>query len=143
MANTTRTVNKASRSKKSQASQGDTPKRPGPAPRFTNAQIIEALRLSAGIITGAADILKTSRQTVAKYIENSEELQQALEQVNHRTLDIAESKLMSAINSGNLTATIFYLKTKGKSRGYTERSELSGAGGGAIKIVFDDDDSKL
>ena len=28
-----------------------------------------------------------------------------------------------AINAGNLTAIIFFLKTQGKSRGYSERSE--------------------
>lgn len=37
--------------------------------------------------------------------------------------DMAESKLMKAINSDELTAIIFYLKTKHKARGYIERTE--------------------
>ena len=38
-------------------------------------------------------------------------------------IDHVESKLMGAIDDGNVTAIIFFLKTQGKSRGYTERSE--------------------
>lgn len=40
--------------------------------------------------------------------------------VDEGLIDLSESRLMQAINDGNLTAIIFYLKTKGKSRGYIE-----------------------
>ena len=43
--------------------------------------------------------------------------------------DVAETALMNAIIKGNIVATIFYLKTKHKDRGYVERSELTGVGG--------------
>ena len=39
-------------------------------------------------------------------------------------LDYAESKLVENIGKGDTTAIIFTLKTKGKSRGYIERSEV-------------------
>lgn len=38
--------------------------------------------------------------------------------------DFAESKLMEAINNNELTGIIFYLKTKHKNRGYTERHDV-------------------
>lgn len=50
--------------------------------------------------------------------------------------DLAESKLIQAINNGELTGIIFYLKTKHKARGYVERSEqeFSGRNGGPVRI---------
>lgn len=45
--------------------------------------------------------------------------------------DFAETKLMQAINNSELTAVLFYLKTKHKARGYVERQEQTGADGKA------------
>ena len=39
-------------------------------------------------------------------------------------MDFVESKLHKQIKDDNTTATIFYLKTKGKKRGYVERREV-------------------
>ena len=44
-------------------------------------------------------------------------------------MDYAESQLHKQIGEGSTSATIFYLKTKGKSRGYIERQEITGADG--------------
>ena len=41
-------------------------------------------------------------------------------------LDFAESKLKQEINDGNITAIIFFLKTKGKIRGYVEKEQEKG-----------------
>ena len=40
--------------------------------------------------------------------------------VEEGLIDLCETKLMQQINEGNLTAIIFFLKTKGKQRGYIE-----------------------
>jgi len=59
---------------------------------------------------------------------------EVIEETVELNLDTAESQLMSLIANGNLRAVIFYLKTKGKARGYVERVEATGSGGGPIKI---------
>ncbi len=43
-------------------------------------------------------------------------------------IDLAEGKLYSKINEGNMTAIIFYLKCKAKDRGYIERGQIEVTG---------------
>jgi hypothetical protein len=54
-------------------------------------------------------------------------------------LDNAETALYDDALNGNTTALIFFLKTQGKSRGYTERQELTGADGDVItiRVIYD------
>ncbi len=47
-----------------------------------------------------------------------------VEDLSDMVLDFAESQLHKQIKEGNTTATIFYLKTKGKKRDYVERTEI-------------------
>jgi hypothetical protein len=39
-------------------------------------------------------------------------------------LDFAEASLFKQIKEGNTPATVFFLKCKGKSRGYSDKSEI-------------------
>lgn len=85
-------------------------------------RFLKALQASLGNITGACAKIRISRQTYYNWMKNPE-FAQAVENVNEANLDYAESKLLSLIRQENATAIIFYLKTKGKKRGYIERVE--------------------
>ena len=50
-------------------------------------------------------------------------MQDLLAEADESMLDFAESKLIEHINNNDITSLIFFLKTKGKKRGYIERSE--------------------
>lgn len=41
-----------------------------------------------------------------------------VKEIDDKTLDIVERKLLEEINKGNMNAIQFYLKTKGRNRGY-------------------------
>jgi GTP cyclohydrolase II len=105
---------------------------------LTIEQIAHALERKAGNITDAARSLKVTRHALYKRIHSDETLQQVLVDAREALVDVAESQLLKQIKVGNTAAIIFTLKTQGKSRGYVERTEITGADGGAIRFTADD-----
>ena len=93
-------------------------------PRHTDAQVVAALQQSGGIMAHAARKLGLDRSTLHTRIHNNQSLMDAMAEAKETNLDVAETKLMQAINKGELAAVFFYLKTQGKKRGYIERHEF-------------------
>lgn len=86
--------------------------------------IKNAILESGGLYTNIARVLGCEWHTAKKYVEMYEETKRAYDNENEGLLDLAESKLIENINKNDDTAIIFYLKTKGKNRGYIERQEI-------------------
>jgi len=86
--------------------------------------MLQALEKSLGIVTSACKVVGISRQTHYNWMEDAE-YKAAVMELGDVALDFAESKLHKLIDQGNPAATIFYLKTKGKERGYVERQEIA------------------
>lgn len=101
--------------------------------RVTNEQVEAALRATGGFLALAAQRLGCSYKTVYRRIRASARLQDALQEIADKKLDLAEAALTKAINSGEAWAVCFYLKCKGKHRGYVERTEVTGRDGGPIE----------
>ncbi len=91
--------------------------------KCSQKQVIDALIAADGAITIAAKRLGTSYRHLKKYIDANDKLTEVLHGIEESNLDAAESALFAAIREGNVTATIFYLKTKGKGRGYVEHDK--------------------
>ena len=87
--------------------------------------IIEALEQSLGIVTSACKKVGVGRTTFYGWLNDDEEFAKQVKDIENIALDFAESQLHRQIGDGNTTATIFYLKTKGKKRGYIERQEIT------------------
>lgn len=86
--------------------------------------MLEALERSLGIVTTACNAVGIGRTTHYQWMKDDREYKQAVKSIEDRTLDFAESHLHKLIREGNPAATIFFLKTKGKARGYVERQEI-------------------
>ena len=86
--------------------------------------LLEALEQSLGIVTTACKIVGCARSTFYKYYKDDQDFRASVDELENLTLDFVESKLHKQIENDNTTATIFYLKTKGKKRGYIERKEV-------------------
>jgi hypothetical protein len=87
-------------------------------------KLLVALEQSFGIMSQATKKIGIDRTTPYKWIKEDEEFAAKVEELNNVALDFVESKLFEEINKNNMTGIIFYLKTKGKGRGYVERTEV-------------------
>lgn len=97
-----------------------TPNSPVPARKRA---MIEAMRKSLGVVSVAAKKVGITRQTHYNWLKEDAAYRYEIEAVMEEEKDFVESHLHQLIQQGNPAATIFYLKTKAKDRGYVERIE--------------------
>jgi hypothetical protein len=86
--------------------------------------LIEALRELDGNMAAAGRRFHCSRTNVWITVNEDPELRELVDELSESFKDVAEQTLFNAIREGNIIATIFYLKTKARDRGYSERLEL-------------------
>jgi hypothetical protein len=86
--------------------------------------MVAAMEKALGVVTTACKTVGISRQTHYNWL-NDPDYAAAIEDVSEVAVDFAESHLHKLIKDGNPAATIFFLKTKGKGRGYVERQEIA------------------
>ncbi len=94
----------------------------------------EALKKSLGNVTIATEQVGIDRKSHYNWLENDEAYKEAVSEVKPRTDDFVENKLLTKIKNGDTTSIIFYLKTKAKDRGYTERQEIEHSGENRITV---------
>lgn len=87
--------------------------------------LIEAMTEALGIVTTACQTVGLSRKTYYDYYKNDEDFRAEIDDIADVALDYVEGKLLSQIEENNPTSTIFYLKTKGKKRGYVEPQHIN------------------
>jgi len=103
--------------------------------------MLDALEKSLGVVTAACKAVGIGRTTHYLWMQEDAEYKAAVEGLSDVALDFAESQLHKQIKDGNSTATIFFLKTKGKKRGYIERQEVEVASGKMFQIEVLGEDS--
>lgn len=105
-------------------------------------KMLELLEKSRGIVVTACKTAGIARSTHYNWINDDPAYRQAVEDINQGAIDYVESKLLERIQGVKCskydsegavivydtppsdTAIIFYLKTKGKKRGYVEKQEI-------------------
>jgi hypothetical protein len=104
----------------------------------TKKAMLQALEKSLGVVTTACKSVGISRETHYKWLREDESYKESVDDLVNVALDFAETQLHKQISKGNPTSTIFYLKTKGKNRGYIERQEIQHDGGEGLRIEIID-----
>jgi adenosylcobinamide amidohydrolase len=105
-------------------------------------KMLVALQQSMGVVSSACTKAGVSRSQHYVWMEEDKEYKEAVYNVSEMAIDLAEASLLNQIREGNTSATIFYLKTKGKNRGYVERTELSMPDNTPIKVHIIDNGSQ-
>jgi len=118
--------------------------------------MLKALENSLGVVTTACEVVGIDRRTHYRWLQEDEEYRAQVESLTDLAIDFAESQLFELIKGAhrevstpdgeviriqdapNTSATIFYLKTRGKKRGYVERTELAGVSDAPVQIIIND-----
>lgn len=99
--------------------------------------ILKALEDSCGVVSTACKAIDQPRSTFYKWMNDDLEFKKAVEELQDVAIDSVESALHTLIKKGDTAATIFYLKTKGKKRGYIEKQEIDANLSGSINLIFE------
>ncbi len=99
-------------------------------------RLIHALLESKGIASSACEAAQIPRSTYYHWLKEDPDFKAAVDDVQEFAIDFVEGKLYDKISTGDTIATIFYLKTRAKKRGYVERTEITGADGDSFTVTL-------
>ena len=109
--------------------------------RVTDKRMLDAIKKNGGAVYLAARELGCAPNTIYNRMEKVPAMKQAVDDARGEVVDYAEQKLRLAVLNGEPWAIGMTLKTIGKSRGYVERQEVTGADGGAVVVKWDEIDA--
>jgi hypothetical protein len=92
------------------------------------AAILEALESSLGVVTTACKEVGINPSTYYDWLKKDEQFRTQVEAIENVALDFATTHLYKQIKEGNVAAIIFFLKTKGKRRGFVEKQQAEHSG---------------
>ncbi|MBT6048491.1 MAG: hypothetical protein HOG49_16945 [Candidatus Scalindua sp.] len=92
--------------------------------KFSKEKTVEVFKKKGCNVSATCSALGISRNTFYKERKKNSDFKQELIDAEEAVIDNVETKLLSKINDGDTTCMIFFLKTKGKKRGYIERQEV-------------------
>lgn len=87
-------------------------------------RFLKHFETSKGVISIACKKSRISRQTYYNWIKQDNDFKEKVHDISEEQIDYVESKLIENIEKNDTTAIIFYLKTKAKERGYTDKTQV-------------------
>lgn len=92
---------------------------------YTKEDKIKLLEVMAdsSSVTKACKDCNIGRDTHYRWLKNDAEYAEEFKKIDDMVIDLVEDCFMENIKSGNVAAQIFFLKTRGRKRGYEEKQE--------------------
>ena len=107
---------------------------------ITKKDMLEAIKGSQGLITKIQKHLEEMKgtkicwDTVSKYCHMWEECEAAIKAEKEAMLDLAENNIFKELSAGDSKTSKWYLRMKGKERGYVETQEIQMANTDPLNI---------
>lgn len=103
-------------------------------PELHKKQLLEALERSLGIVTPACKEVGISRNQFYNYYNTDPDFKKSVDDINEITLDFAENQLLKKIKEGSERSILFYMKYRGRKRGYSESMDITSDGKSITEI---------
>lgn len=97
-------------------------------PDKNKKNLLKALRNHGGLVSPACNDVGISRQQYYYYLKHDKEFAEAVDDINEETIDFVESKLLEKIEQGSERSILFFMKYKGKKRGYSDNIDITSNG---------------
>ncbi len=94
--------------------------------------------IKTGNVSELCKAIDISRSTYYEWMDKDKDFNTKIMAEQEGLIDFVESKLFNLIDDKNIIGTIFFLKTKGKKRGYVEKTELEHSGELTLKKIIQD-----
>jgi hypothetical protein len=111
--------------------------------RPPDALLFEVISKNGGIVTLVAKACGVGPSCVTKWRKKSSKVEEMFRAVREMNLDLAESKVLQAIQAGRTAECLFYLKCMGKSRGWIERQEIEQVGPSTVREELAKEQARL
>jgi len=85
---------------------------------------LEKLKENKGNVSKTCEQTNLSRASHYKWCNENPTYKEAAEEIIEYCIDYVESKLNECIDNLDVASIIFFLKTRGKKRGYVEKTEM-------------------
>lgn len=102
------------------------------AEKFTKSAVRQAIKGSGGVKLRVCEALGCVRQTLENYLKKWPELIDDLKNEREVMVDEAENAIRDLVADRHPESVRFVLSTQGKDRGWTTRTEITGANGAAL-----------
>jgi hypothetical protein len=112
-------------------------------PEVYKEKLLQALEKSLGIVTPACKDVGISRDRFYTYYNDDPEFKKAVDDIQNIQLDFVENQLFRKIKEGSERSILFYMKHRGRHRGYSDSLDITTDGqklNNDIKVVFVDGD---
>ena len=87
-------------------------------PKANKKEFLKIHEECLGIVTASCKKANVSRTTFYKWLKEDEAFAQKIQEIDEVQGDFVENQLLKAIKEGDVSAIIYYCKTKLKKRGY-------------------------